>query len=138
MYIIPFEMVDPIPFQFPEVYGGLADSEGLLSISSDVLTLEFQIKDGLIGAFKSRVKKVELPFDQIREVQLQSNMLGTNLTVVADSIQLVEDVPNAKQGEFKVKFPRSHRKEAATLAREASVRVSQNKIDRLDRVLDSE
>lgn len=130
--------MDSVPFQFPEVYGGLADSEGLLSISSDVLTLEFQIKDGLIGDFKSRVKRVELPFDQIREVQLQSNILGTNLTVVADSMQLVEDVPNAKQGEFKVKFPRSHRKEAAALAREASVRVSQNKIDRLDRVLDSE
>lgn len=130
--------MDSVPFQFPEVYGGLADSEGLLSISSDVLTLEFQVKDGLIGAFKSRVKKVELPFDQIREVELQSNMLGTNLTVVADSMQLVEDVPNAKQGEFKVKFPRSHRKEATALAREASVRVSQNKIDRLDRVLDGE
>jgi len=129
--------MDSVPFHFSEIYGGLADSEGLLSISSDALTLEFQIKDGLIGAFKSRVKRVELPFAQIREVQLQSNMLGANLTVVADSMQLVEDVPNAKQGEFKVKFPRSHRRQAAVLAREVSIRVSQNKIDHLDRVLES-
>ena len=129
--------MDSVPFQFPEVYGGLADSEGLLSISSDTLTLEFQIKDGLIGAFKSGVKRVELPFAQIREVQLQSNVLGTNLTVTVDSMQLVEDIPNAKQGEFRMKFPRSHRKQAAALAREASIRVSQGKIEDLNRVLES-
>lgn len=129
--------MESVPFQFPEVYGGLADSEGLLSISSDTLTLEFQIKDGLIGAFKSKVKRVELPFAQIREVQLQSNMLGTNLTVAVDSMQLVEDVPNAKQGEFRMKFPRSHRKQVSALAREASIRVSQGKIEDLNHVLES-
>ena len=130
--------MDSVPFNFPEIYGGLADSEGLLSISSDALVLEFQIKDGLIGAIKSAVKRVELPFEHIREVELQSNILGANLTVVVDSMQRVEDVPNAKQGEFKVKFPRSHRRQAAALAREVSIRVSQNKIDNLDRVLESE
>ncbi len=129
--------MDSVPFQFPDLYGGLADAEGLVRISSDSLTLEFQIKDGLIGAFKSGVKRVELPFEQVREVQLQSNMLGANLTVAVDSMQLVEDIPNAKQGEFRMKFPRSHRKQAAALAREASIRVSQGKIEDLNRVLES-
>ncbi len=128
--------MNSVPFQFSEIYAGLADSEGLVSITSDALVLEFQIKDGLFGAFKSRVKRIELPFENIGEVQLQSNLLARNLTVVVDSMQLVEDVPNAKQGEIKIKFPRSHQREATALAREASIRVSETRLKRLDDMLD--
>ena len=127
-----------VPIQFSEVYAGFADSEGMLSITSDALVLEFQIKDSFVGAFKSKVKRVELPFENIGKVQLQSNLLARNLTVVVDSMQLVEDVPNAKQGEIKMKFSRSHQREAAALAREASIKVSEIRLNRLDDMLDSQ
>ncbi len=130
--------MNAIPFHFPEVYGGLADSEGLLSVSADALILEFQIKDSLIGAIKSSVKRVELPYDKLDEIRLRANFIRVDLTIVANSLQLVEDIPNAKNGQIQVKFPRSHRREAAALAREASIRVSQNKLDNLERVLESE
>ncbi len=128
--------MNTIPFQFTEIYAGLAESEGLLSLSPEALVLEFQIKDAIVGALKSKVKRIELRFADIDEVQLHTNVLGTSLTVVVDSLQLVEDVPNVKQGRFKVKVPRSHRKEAAALAREASIRVSELRLDRLDNTLD--
>ena len=130
--------MNAVPFHFPELYGGLADSEGLLSITSVSLVLEFQIKDGLIGALKSKVKRVELNFDQVDEVRLRSNFLRTDLTIVVSSMRLVEDIPSAKKGQVQVNFPRSHRREAAALAREASVQVSQHKIDQLERALDTE
>ena len=45
--------MDSIPVRFPEIYEGFADAEGVLRISSDALTLEFQVKDNILGVMKS-------------------------------------------------------------------------------------
>ena len=124
--------MDSIPVKFPEIYEGFADAEGVLRISSDALTLEYQVKDNLIGVMKSGVSTAVIPFDHIDEVDFRSNFLRTSLNIRVDSIQIVEDVPGAKQGTVRLKIPRRYKREAAEIAHEASIRSSQSKLDRLE------
>ena len=65
--------MDSIPVRFPEIYQGLADAEGVLRISSEALTLEYQVKDTLVGVVKSGVSTAVIPFDRIDEVDFRSN-----------------------------------------------------------------
>lgn len=123
-----------LPFHFPEVYEGLAEAEGLLVITSDSIVLEYQIKDALLGAFKSEVKKVVLPFEQIEDVEFRTNFLRTDITIQTNSLELVYDVPNAKQGRVRLKISRKHRKEAAAIAHDVSIRVSDRKLENLERL----
>lgn len=129
--------MDSIPVKFPEIYEGFADADGVLRISSDALTLEYQVKDNLIGVVKSDVKAAVIPFERIDEVDFRSNFIRTSLNVRVDSLQVVEDVPGAKQGKINLKIPRRYRREAAEMAHEASIRVSQSKLDRLEGDMDA-
>ena len=127
-----------LPFSFPEVYQGFAEAEGLLILTADAIALEYQIKDAFTGAFKSDVKKIVLPIAQIDDVEFRTNFLRTDLTIQVNSMELVHDVPNAKQGRVRLKIPRKHRREAAAIAYEVSIKVADRKIDSLDRTLDGE
>ena len=129
--------MDSIPVKFPEIYEGFADAEGVLRISSDALALEYQVKDNLIGVVKSDVKAAVIPFERIDEVDFRSNFIWTRLNIRVDSLQVVEDVPGAKQGKINLKIPRRYRREAAEMAHEASIRVSQRKLDRLEGDMDA-
>ena len=90
--------MDSIPVRFPEIYEGLADAEGVLRISPDALTLEYQVKDSLLGVVKSGVSTAIIPFEHIDEVDFRSNFLWTSLNIRVDSMQIVGDVPGVKQG----------------------------------------
>ena len=129
--------MDSIPVKFPEIYEGFAEAEGVLRISSDALTVEYQVKDNLIGIMKSDVQTAAIPFDRIDEVDFKSNFIRTSLNIRVDSMQVVEDVPGAKQGKVSLKIPRRYRKEAAVIAHEASIRSSQSKLDRLEGDVDT-
>ena len=124
--------MDSIPVKFPEIYEGFADAEGVLRISSDALTLEYQVKDNLIGVVKSGVRTAVIPFERIDEVDFRSNFFRTAINIRVSSMQVVEDVPGAKQGRVRLKIPRRYKREAAEIAHEASIRSSQSKLDRLE------
>ena len=124
--------MDSIPVRFPEIYQGLADAEGVLRISSDALTLEYQVKDNLVGVVKSGVSTAVIPFDHIDEVDFRSNFFRTRLNIRVDSMQIVGDVPGAKQGKVSLKISRRYKREATEIAHEASIRSSQSKLDRLE------
>ena len=116
--------MDSIPVRFPQIYEGFANAEGVLSISSDALTLEFQVKDNILGVMKSDVRTAAIPFDRIDEVDFRSNLFRTVLNIRVSSMQIVEDVPGSKQGKVRLKIPRRYKKEAAEIAHEASIRSS--------------
>ena len=129
--------MDSIPVRFPEIYEGLADAEGVLRTSPDALTLEYQVKDSLLGVVKSGVNTAVIPFDHIDEVDFRSNFLWTRLNIRVDSLQIVGDVPGAKQGRVRLKIPRRYKREAAEIAHDASMRASQSKLDRLEGDMDA-
>ena len=129
--------MDSIPVKFPEIYEGFADAEGVLRISSEALTLEYQVKDNLIGVVKSGVRTAVIPFERIDEVDFRSNFFRTAINIRVSSMQVVEDVPGAKQGRVRLKIPRRYKREAAEIAHEASIRSSQSKLDRLEGDVDA-
>lgn len=128
------EHMSSLPFQFTDVYEGLAEAEGLLVLAADAIVLEYQIKDVFTGAFKSEVKKVALPFAQIDDVEFRTNFLRTDISIQMNGMELVQDVPNAKQGRIRLKIARKHRSEAAAMAYEVSIRVSDRKLEKLERL----
>ena len=129
--------MDSIPVRFPEIYQGLADAEGVLRISSEALTLEYQVKDTLVGVVKSGVSTAVIPFDRIDEVDFRSNFFRTAINIRVSSMQIVGDMPGVKQGKVRLKIPRRYKREATEIAHEASIRSSQSKLDRLEGDVDA-
>lgn len=123
-----------LPFNFPEVHGGFAEADGLLVLFADAIVLEYQIKDIFTRAFRSEVIKVTLPLAQIEDVEFRTNFLRTDISIQSNSLELVQDVPDAKQGRVRLKIPRKHRREAAAIAHEVSIMVSDRKLDQLERL----
>ena len=44
--------MDSLPFQFPELFGGIVDSGGVVRAEANAPTLEFEIKNNLLGVMK--------------------------------------------------------------------------------------
>jgi hypothetical protein len=99
--------MNTVPFKLSNVFGGFGDGDGLIRNEGAELCLEYQVKDGLIGAIKSDVKRVQIPFDELVSVTLTKGWLGTKwlgikLIVQVSHMELLEDVPGASQGRIEL------------------------------------
>jgi hypothetical protein len=100
--------MNTVPFKLSHVFGGFAEGNGLLRNDGTHLTLEYQVKDGIIGAIKSDVKKLCIPFEEVVSVTLNKGWFGTNwgvkLVIQLAHLDLVEDMPGADQGRIELKI----------------------------------
>ena len=129
--------MESLPFRLPEVFEGIVHSEGVLRSEADALILEFQMKDGLFGVIKSDVRKVAIPFYRIEDVVLRSNPFRTDLYIRINSVEGVADIPGYREGRVRLRIPRRYKRDARVMAHEASARVSQSKLDKLERDLEA-
>ena len=89
-----------VPFHYDELYGGLADCQGLIRLDGKDLCLEFQVKDSVIGALKSSVKEVRIPTGELSSARLERRWFGlvNKLFIQANRLEPVQDIPGMNQG----------------------------------------
>ena len=121
-----------IPFSIPEVNSGFQMATGLLSMDEEYLVFEFQVQDNVIGLFKSDVKLVKVPLADIISIEYKKKLLSRNLLIRASSMIAVQDIPEAKSGEIKLKIHKKNAEAAAQLASSAMLRISEERLSRLD------
>jgi hypothetical protein len=113
-------------FYIDEVYGPLAQANGIAQIADGALILEFEVVDSIFGSIKSKVKEIVVPLDDLASAHLSRGMWHTKLTLIGRRLRTFEGVPMAKGGEITLQFKREHRPAAehltAQLAETAGIR----------------
>ncbi len=89
-----------------DVYQGLAEANGILSVKEQGVFIEFEVKDSLVGVIKSGVKKVMIPFGEIISVEVKSNVFISRMTIRVGRMGLLDGFPNSERGEVKITFKR--------------------------------
>lgn len=99
--------MNTVPFKFSQVFGGLADGEGLLHNEGTHLSLEYQVTDGILGLLKTDVVRVHLPKDQVASVTLARGWFGTvKIVIQATNMDAFQNVPTASQGRVELSIKR--------------------------------
>jgi hypothetical protein len=126
------ETMESLPFSIADVYEGWAEVEGTARCEEDVLILEFQTHDSLVGLLKSKVKTLHLPLHALAAIHFQQKFFTAFVTLRVHSMRLVQDLPGTCQGEVRLHVARKHRKVAQAFVTELELRRAEHQLRRLD------
>jgi hypothetical protein len=104
----------PVKLHTPDAV--VTESEGLIKFEEGRLVLEYQTKDAFFGTFRSEVKELEIPPDDVSSITFKRGLFKTELMIRAKTMKKFGDVPGAKLGQVKLRFRKRHRAEAEELA----------------------
>jgi hypothetical protein len=95
--------MDTVPFKLSDVFAGFGEGEGLLHNEGTHLCLEYQIKDGIVGALKSEICQLRVPMEDLVSVTLTKGWFGTKwlgvkIVIQTDRMDALQDMPGASQG----------------------------------------
>jgi len=126
------ETMESLPFSIADVYEGLAEVKGTARCEEDVLILEFQTHDSLVGLLKSKVKTIHLPLHALAAIHFQHKLFTAFVTLRVHSMRLVQDLPGTCQGEVRLQVARKHRKVAQAFVTELELRRAEQQLRLLD------
>lgn len=122
----------PVPFRIKNVYGGLAEAEGLAWLDGSDLVLEYRVKD-FTGTLSSSIREERLAVRNLEEVRLTEKFLrAPRLEVQARSMSAIDRVPQT-QGAITLCVAKKDRERARQLARRLTMAVSEHKLKWLER-----
>ncbi len=105
-------------FYIDDLYGAFAKANGIAEITDDALILEFEIKDSIFGAIKSKVREEIVPLEEITGIRLQRGMWNTTLHLQGRRLSTFSQIPTAEGGQVALSFRREFRNAVEHLARE--------------------
>jgi len=103
--------MDTVPFSLSNVFGGLAEGDGLLINEGSHLCVEYQVKDGIVGVLKSDIRRLRIPIEELVSVTLTKGWFGTKwlgvkIVIQAARMDAFEDFPNASHGRVELGISR--------------------------------
>jgi len=109
-----------VPFELDAVYGGLAQTRGLISSEGDRLRLQFQSQDAILGVIKSGVGQIDIPMADVASVHLEKSWFGwiQELVIQVTRLDLVQTLPGVTQGRLVLQVARKDRVAAQRFAAE--------------------
>lgn len=101
-----------VPFEIPDVHGGLSEASGMLYREEEFLVFEFQIET--LG-FKQapRTIKVELPV--VVNMRLVPGIFSDRLCIIPKKLALLDALPGSHKGEAKLKVAKRYRDDVEAL-----------------------
>lgn len=110
-------------FTIPNLYGDLAEARGVARIRGDKLIIEFEVVDNVLGAFRSRIREISIPMEEIASVRLERNLWSTSLHIESYGMKRFRALPGSAGGQLKLVFNRDAQAASEELARELAERV---------------
>lgn len=123
-------------FTTDDAYSGLAKVEGILRAEKNRLILEYQVKDNLIGVIKSSPKELRIPFEELSEVTYKLNWFVSRFRLHISSMKILGEFPVGKDGVISLRIRRKQKEMAKDLLSYINLRLSEIRLDRLDRLED--
>src|SRR5262249_17377221 len=122
-----------LPFSIPKVYEGFAKAHGIARMTSSGLTLEFEVKDGIVGMIKSGVREVQISIDDLHVLELRKGWLRTRLFIRTRRMTAVTRIPGNRAGVIELRVAREDRQIAETLVSLVMLKLSERELEKLDR-----
>jgi hypothetical protein len=122
-----------VPFSFPEVYQGFASGGGIATASIAGLTLEFQVKDSIVGMIKSDVRRIAIPISELHSVALKESWFRNRLFIRVKSMTTLADVPGNDTGQVELRVARRDKATAQALVSILMLSLSERKLADLGR-----
>ena len=122
-----------LPFFIPKVYEGFATANGMARVTRDGLALEFEVKDGFVGMLKSGVREVQIPLDDLQQLELRKGWLTTRLVIKTRRMAVVSKLPGKHTGGIELGVARQDRKIAEALVSMLLLNLSERELEKLGR-----
>ncbi|HRP01052.1 MAG TPA: hypothetical protein PLE30_00220 [Candidatus Kapabacteria bacterium] len=97
-----------IPFYNDNIYGGFAETKGLIYFENNFLIFEFETKDALLQVVSSGVKIIKIPLDGIRSVEFKKGFFSSKLIITAKSLKYFANVPGNESNVLTYKIKKQH------------------------------
>jgi hypothetical protein len=97
-----------VPFKIKNVFEGFAESQGILRLDGESLSIEFQTKDKIVGVIKSKIKNIKVPVSNIEEVDFKKSVFGNTMTIRLSKLSEAENIPQKDLGEIKVSIDKKY------------------------------
>ena len=120
-----------LPFVIPKVYEGLAVARGMARASRAGLTLEFEVKDSLVGVIRSGVREIQIRIDDLDRLDLRKGWFKTRLLVRTRRMAVLDKVPGHQVGVIELRIAREDRAVAEALVSQLMLIVSERELERL-------
>ncbi len=96
-----------VPFSIRQIYGGLAKAKGILRFDGKTVSMEFEVKDDVLGVIRSGVRNVDFPLEELVDVRLNSAWLqGPEIILRTDRLDAVQGVPSSEHGRVRLRVAR--------------------------------
>ena len=106
-----------LPFNVPNLIGGLAESKGLAKATASELALEFVIKDNVLNVFKSGIREIRVPQSEIDLIRLERGWFRDKLRIRFRSIKWLSELPGCHDGEVTLRVARRDREQTVDFVR---------------------
>jgi len=121
-----------VPFVIDGINHGFQEAKGLIKLNEEGLEFEFEVEDTLIGAFKSGIKTVCIPYQNLETVEFKKGLISSKIVIEGTSMQALNDLPGAEVASCKLKVKRKDKQEAARLVSKARVGLSEFRLDQME------
>jgi len=121
-----------VPFEITAVGYGFQVLKGLFKVKSQSVELEYEVQDSFVGAIKSEVKTVQIPFSEIEKIRFKKGWFSSRVILEVTSLKLLEDMPGTEQATAVLKIKRKHSKDAESLISKVRVQLSEYHLDQLE------
>lgn len=106
---------------------------GLLRLESQVLVLEYQLQDRLLGFLRSGVRTVHLPYLSFHDAHLHKTWRGHRiLELKTSSLHPFRAIPGAQQGSCWLEVHRQHQSQAEAFFNLLQLRLSEYHLAQLN------
>ena len=125
--------IPSLPFFIPNVYEGFAKANGMARVTHMGLALEFEVKDGIVGMIKSGLREVEIPLDDLQQLELRKGWFRTRLLIKTRRMAVVSKLPGNHTGGIELGVARADRKIAEALVSVVTLHLSERELEKIDR-----
>ena len=127
--MIPADALLPLPYSVARVHRGLSDGSGLARMTTQGLTLEYQVR--LLGLIRFGIQEITVPFEEIAAIHLKKNLLYTRISLQTRSLRTLGAMPGSKTGQLVLRVARRDRDTAALLVSAVRLHLSELAVNRL-------
>ncbi len=107
--------MDTVPFKVHDPNATVTETEGVMTLYEDRLTMQLETRDVFLGKFK-QTSEFNIPLEDISSAEFRRSWYSASLTVQVRDIELLSKFPGSKLGRVRLKFRRSDRDAAQELA----------------------
>jgi len=98
-----------VNFKIPDLYGSLAEVKGLVQTSGDKVLIEYDVRDTIFGAAKSKLKELVIPVSDLTSVQFDRKLWYTKITLHGRRMKTFADMPGSDSDGVRLHFGKENR-----------------------------